>query len=169
MARCAMEVLQLTQVVFIPCRISPHKTDTEPSAAADRLKMLELATAHLPWASISDWETRQVGPSYSWKTAEAMKALHPDARLFWIMGTDQWNALLRWDQPERLASMVEFIVICRGAFPEKLEGFTMHPVRFDHPASSTQIRKDIADGNFKEPWLDENVAEWIDQHRLYQQ
>lgn len=168
MARCAMQALQLTQVIFIPCRISPHKTDTEPTPAPDRLKMLELATADLPWAFVDDWETHQAGPSYSWKTAEAMKSLHPGAQLFWIMGTDQWNALPLWEQPERLAKLVDFIVLCRGEFPSERIGYTMHPVRFEHPANSTQIRKDIANGKCPQPWLNNSVADWIHQQGIYQ-
>ncbi len=168
MARCAKQALQLARVVFIPCRISPHKTGSHPASSADRLKMLELATEGLAWASIDDLETRQDGPSYSWKTAEAVHQRHPDAKLFWIMGNDQWQALPRWEQPARLAQLVEFIVLCRGGFPDPQPGFTMHPVRFEHPANSTTIRQAIARGESPR-WLDTKVAGWIRQHGLYQE
>lgn len=166
MARCAKQALQLDRVVFIPCRISPHKTDSHPASPANRLKMLELATEGLAWATIDDLETRRDGPSYSWKTAEALSQRHPDAKLFWIMGSDQWQALPRWEQPEKLAQLVEFIVLCRGDFPDPRPGFTMYPVHFEHPANSTTIREATARGESPR-WLDTKVSEWIRQHGLY--
>src|SRR5690606_6458302 len=54
-ARLAVARLALDQVRFLPCRVSPHKTGGPPPAAADdRLAMLRLATAGLPWAVIDD-------------------------------------------------------------------------------------------------------------------
>jgi cytidyltransferase-like protein len=93
LAEIAREKLHLDEVRFLPCRISPHKLDFEPSSAADRLEMLRLATENLPWAVVDDFEIRREGPSYSWQTAEAMAEKFPGARLFWIMGGDQWRAL----------------------------------------------------------------------------
>ncbi|RYD35901.1 MAG: nicotinic acid mononucleotide adenylyltransferase, partial [Verrucomicrobiaceae bacterium] len=56
LADLARETLGLDEVRFIPCRISPHKTGTHPAGPADRLEMLELATAGLPWAVVDDIE-----------------------------------------------------------------------------------------------------------------
>ena len=167
LAETAAKALALDEVRFLPCRISPHKTDTAPTPAADRLEMLHLATKDLPWAVVDDFEVRREGPSFSWQTAEAFKQRFPQARLFWIMGTDQWNVLPTWAHPERLAACVEFIVLVRGTRPSPREGYVLHTVEGGHPASATVIREAIARGETRHPWLAPEVAKWIDGRKLY--
>ena len=169
LAETAKEKLHLDEVRFLPCRISPHKLDFEPSSAADRLEMLRLATANLPWAVVDDFEIRREGPSYSWQTAEAIAEKFPDARLFWIMGGDQWRALPDWAKPERLAACVEFVVFARGEKPQPHEGFRLHALDGGHPASATTIRQAIARGEMNHPWLDPAVSAYIREHRIYHQ
>lgn len=167
LATLAKEALGLDEVRFLPCRISPHKEGSQPASGEDRCEMLRLATEDLPWAVVDDFELRQPGPSYSFETAESMAQRFPEARLFWIMGGDQWDALPRWKNPERLAKTVEFAVLARGETPLPREGYRLHVVQGEHPASATEIRASISnDGTH--PWLDSKVAEWIEEKRLYQ-
>jgi nicotinate-nucleotide adenylyltransferase len=167
LAQLAKEKLRLNEVRFLPCRISPHKSGTMPTSPRDRIKMLRLATRDLPWAVVDEFETMREGPSYSWQTAEAMKARFPDARLFWIMGTDQWKALPDWAKPERLAACVEFIVFARGEPPLPQKGCVLHAVEGAHPASATAIRGAIRAGEKAHPWLHPEVSRWIAEHGLY--
>ncbi|MFZ9936622.1 MAG: nicotinate (nicotinamide) nucleotide adenylyltransferase [Luteolibacter sp.] len=167
LARTAVEALGLDQVRFLPCRISPHKLGSHPTPAADRLEMLQLATTELPWAVVDDFETRIEGPSFSYRTAEEMAARFPQARLFWIMGGDQWAALDQWAEPRRLAKCVEFIVFTRGEPLAAREGCRSHPLAVFHPASATIIREALAEGAGGHEWLDPAVARWIREHGLY--
>lgn len=169
LAELARFSLALDEVRFLPCHLSPHKTHSHPARASDRLEMLHLATADLPWAVVDDCELRRVGPSYSYQTAEAMATRFPHARMFWIMGGDQWAALPHWEQPERLAALVEFIVLARGDVPTPREGYVLHPIDDAHPASSTAIREAIARGATSHPWLAPPVADWLAKHHPYQQ
>lgn len=166
-ARTALGMLDLDQVRFLPCRISPHKPDSAPTPADDRIEMLRLATASLPWAVVDDYETRIEGPSFSYRTAEAMAARYPQARRFWIMGGDQWNVLDQWAEPERIAACVEFIVFTRGETLMERKGFRLHPIAVEHPASATAIRAALARGETRHEWLDPRVAEWIAGRGLY--
>jgi nicotinate-nucleotide adenylyltransferase len=168
LARLAVEMLDLNEVRFIPCRISPHKTDRIPSSPEDRLKMLEIATVDLPWAVVDDLELRRDGVSFSWQTAEIMAERFPGCRLFWIMGADQWEALPRWAKPERLSQLVEFIVFARsGKTPAPRDGVRAHFLTGSHPASASAIRASIHDGGDPSSWLHPEVASWIDGHGLY--
>ncbi len=167
MAQTALDSLELEQVRFIPCQISPHKQDSEPTSAEHRIKMLKLATMDHEWAMVDDFETHTEGPSYSWKTAETMKAHFPDSQLFWIMGSDQWEALDQWAQPDRLAACVEFIVFHRGVEPQPREGYVLHSLPAIHPANATDIRNELAGGSKEHPWLDAKVATYIDQQNIY--
>jgi nicotinate-nucleotide adenylyltransferase len=168
LATLAHAALLLDEVRFLPCRISPHKPGQTPTPAADRLEMLELATAGLPWAVVDDFELRRDGPSFSYATAEAMRAKFPAARLFWIMGGDQWQALPQWRHPQRLAACVEFIVFARGVQPLPRTGYVMHALDGSHPASATAIRDAFANGQATHPWLDPAVAAWLVRRGLYQ-
>ena len=168
LATVAKEALALDEVRFLPCRISPHKTGHAPASGADRLEMLRLATREIAWAVVDDFELTQADPSYSFLTAEAMSLKFPDTRLFWIMGGDQWEALPRWKNPDRLAELVEFIVLARGEIPAPREGYRLHVAAGQHPASATAIRDAISKGDTAPPWLDPAVGRWIREKSLYQ-
>lgn len=169
LADLARQQLGLDEVRFLPCRISPHKLRSKPASAEDRLEMLRLATADLPWAVVDDFETRREGPSFSYQTAEAMTQAFPGCRLFWIMGTDQWAALDSWTQPQRLAACVEFGVFTRGERPVGRSGCRMHALEGGHPASATAIREAIAAGAEEHEWLAPCVNAFITERGIYHQ
>ncbi|MES2920228.1 MAG: nicotinate (nicotinamide) nucleotide adenylyltransferase [Verrucomicrobiota bacterium] len=168
LAGLAREALALDEVRFLPCPISPHKPGTAPASGEDRCEMLRLATAGLPWAVVDDYELRQPGPAYSYLTAGALAEKFPGTRLFWIMGGDQWDALPRWKNPETLAKHVEFAVLARGEPPQPRDGYRLHVVSGDHPASATAIRLAISNGILTHKWLAPAVAKWIAEKDLYQ-
>ena len=163
----AVASMRLDRVIFLPCRISPHKLDgPPPTAGEDRLAMLGLATAGLDWAEVDDFDLTQEPPSYSYLTVEEMARRHPQAKLFWLLGRDQWDALPRWKHPEMLAAAVEFIVFSREGDPLPREGWIMHPVAGVHPASATAIRTALGHGG-SPPWLPPAVAAFIRDRGLY--
>lgn len=166
-AAAAVKALQLDTVLFLPCRQSPHKIGELHAADHHRLAMCQLATEDLPWATVDDFDLTAPEPSYSWRTAEAMTKTFPNTRLFWLMGTDQWQALPNWNRPHRLAELVEFIVFSRGEDPEPRDGYRMHSILGTHPASATQIRAGIAHGKH-ENWLHPDVYSYIREHSLYE-
>ena len=169
MAGLAQKALGLDEVRFVPCRISPHKTgQVAPAPGDDRLEMLRRATADLAWAVVDDCELHSDETSFSYATAESMRVRFPGARLFWIVGGDQWDALPQWRHPQRLAACVEFIVFGRGGVPQPRAGFVMHVLAGSHPAAARAIREAIAQGDTSHPWLAPPVAEWIARRRLYQ-
>lgn len=165
-AEAAVDAFALDLVIFIPCRQSPHKERATIADEQDRISMLHLATAGLPWAEISEIETFLPPPSYSWVTAETMREIFPVARLFWIMGEDQWKVIESWNHPELLASQVEFIVHSRGGKPARKPGFRAHFITGDHPASSSQIRREAPSRLISE-WLHPKVEHHIRSRGLY--
>jgi len=165
-AQEAVTKLGLDQVVFLPCRQSPHKTGQKHASARDRLAMCRLATAEFPWAIVDELDLVSPPPSYSWRTAETTQKRHPNARLYWLMGTDQWESLPQWSQPEKLAQLVEFIVFTRGTSPEPRPGFRMHSISGDHPASATAIRKH-PNSSPSIHWLHPEVKTYLQNHTLY--
>lgn len=163
-AREAVAAAGLDRVYFIPARQSPHKTEAARATAEDRCEMIRLAIRELPWAHLDTLELERPAPSYSWQTAEAFQAAFPDAELFWIMGTDQWDALERWARPERLAELLTFVVFTRGGEIAPKAGFRHLALEVHHPASSTAIR---ASREKAREFLDPAVYEYASARGLY--
>lgn len=169
-ARLARTHLALEAVYFIPCLLSPHKQGGPlPTSGLIRLQMLELALRRYSWARVDDRELGREGVSFSWQTAEEFSIADPSAKLYWIMGADQWQALPRWARPERLAEIVEFLVFTRG--DQVLEGRPGYRSRFleiRHPASSSEIRNAMAERRrVPDDWLDPGVESLIRANGLY--
>ncbi len=102
------------------------------------------------------------GPSFSYETIEKLAERNPGNHWFWIMGGDQWSALPTWKHPERIAELAEFIVLARNG--EKVlprEGYRLHIIEGEHPASSTAIRRDLALGETEIPFLHPGIAATI--------
>lgn len=170
-AERAVDSLGLDQVVFLPCRQSPHKSQVTGASEQQRLEMLKLATASARWAEVSDWEYHQPSPSFSWRTAEAFRELKGDCRLFWLMGWDQWEVLPSWNRFEYLAELVEFIVHARDGNSGRMvsySGARVDYVRGEHPASSSEVRCLMSAGqSLPSGWLSPEVADFVKEHRLY--
>ncbi|MGC6427182.1 MAG: nicotinate (nicotinamide) nucleotide adenylyltransferase [Akkermansiaceae bacterium] len=163
----ARDEMKLDEVVFLPCRRSPHK-DTGPIASdRNRLVMLKAATSDLPWATVSDFEFHRPAPSYTWETVEAFQnSLPVPTSLFLLIGLDQWEALPRWSHPHKIAAIVEFLVFGRDGNPQVRENYRAHFFKCDHPASSTIIRADLAAGR-PAKWLPAAVENLILEKGFY--
>lgn len=156
----------MDKVIFLPCKQSPHKLTKQNAPDHHRLEMCRLATADLPWAEIDDYDLTAPAPSYSWRTAEVFQERYPDAQLFWLMGTDQWEVIPKWTRPHHLASIVKFIVISRGEDPEQIEGFECMPLSGAHTASATAIRNDPF-SHKSIAQLHSKVQDYIRKNNLY--
>jgi len=167
-AQRAVVELELDNMIFLPCRVSPHKQDQHATNVENRATMCKIAIEQLAWASMHDFDLTAPTPNYSWRTAEHFKFLYPNSQLFWLMGTDQWNSLHQWNQPDRLAENVSFIIFTRGL--EKLTDreYTHFVIRGNHPASSTAIRNRHNNGAPQhQAWLHPAVADYIKKHNIY--
>jgi nicotinate-nucleotide adenylyltransferase len=172
MASSAMEQLQLDRVIFIPCAMSPHKSETShPAPGRMRMEMIRIACGAHPGMDADACELEREGLSYSWQTAEDFRCRYPDAELFWMMGDDQWHALPNWSRPEHLASLVEFLVFARiHSNPIPREGYKARFLPAIHVASATEIREAIRSGKTTDdahPWITPQVMQYIREHKLY--
>lgn len=163
--KCHRE-LAMDKVIFLPCKQSPHKLTKQNAPDHHRLEMCKLATASLPWAKVDDYDLTAPAPSYSWRTAEIMKERYPDATLYWLMGTDQWEVILKWDRPLHLASLVNFIVISRGNKPKQIKEFPFTHIDGIHTASATAIRNQPKTP-LAQAWLNPSVLEYTLAHNVY--
>jgi len=116
--RAAEEVRErfdLTKVVFVPSKSPPLKIH-ELQDPEHRYNMTELAIAGNRFFEVSDIEYKRPGKSYTVHTVEELRGIYPDATLHFILGIDAFIEIPQWWQPERLFSLIDFIVISRPFF-----------------------------------------------------
>jgi len=167
MASVAREAAGLEEVLFMPAAVSPFKK-SNTATGGQRFEMLRiaLADAGMEWARVSEFELNRPAPSYSWETALHFHALEPETEWCWILGTDQWEQIERWAEPERLRHGLHFLVVTReGQSVRDRVGWRHTAVPFAHPASATKIRADFVGHR---DWLTPGVLEYCVKERIYE-
>ncbi len=182
-AEGAREALQLSRVLFIPARISPHKLDAPPSGCgdADRLEMLRLAVEDNPHFAPSDIELRRGGVSYTVETVEHLiDEFGVSAELFLLVGTDAVAEMHLWKDIERLLDLCAVVPISRPgaaadytALAERVGREKADAVRsrtLDIPlvaVSSTEIRERLCEGRSVRYQVSASVENYIRDNDLY--
>ena len=165
----------LGRVLFVPARLSPHKTEP-PTDDRHRVAMLALALMGRPDWSIRLDELDRQPPSYTVDTLEALAAGFPEDELWLLMGTDTLAALGRWRKPEEIVRLARVAAFHREPFVG--EGLRVPPVAglgsrlevFDAGSvriSGTGLRKDLSNGKSAAGQVPGPVAEYITKHGLY--
>ena len=148
-----------------------------------RLRMLHLAAGADPHLTVSDWEARREGPSY---TVDTLTALADGEPLVWLIGGDAFAAVDSWHRVDDLPALCHFLVLARPG--------TRHDVRtpagfrrLDDPAalarvpsgcvcfasaamldvSATRVRRAIANGDAAGGLITPEVWAYIKCHGLY--
>lgn len=164
LARAAAEELLLDRVVFIPARISPHKTDIPGANAQDRLAMIRLAIESEPGFEANDMEIHRPSPSYTVDTLRAWKRLAPDAELYLLIGADNVAEFETWRQPDEIRCLAQIIVLDRAGCVTLPE---WPVVRRLVDISSTDIRSRVAHGRSIRYLTPNAVCDYINAQSLY--
>lgn len=177
LAECVMNDLGLDKIIFVPSKISPHKSSDEYVSEKDRLKMIELAIAEKDKFELSDYELSQERVSYSVYTVRHFRELYPDDELFLLIGTDMLLCFEKWYCFEEIMQNVILAVAARNdgdlkdieKKAEELSGYGKIIVSKSpaYPVSSTEIRKKIRKNQNWSCYLDENVVQYIRLGTLY--
>lgn len=168
MGRAAGESARLDKIVYLPCAHSPLKSAQPHASTDERMRWLKKSLAREKWAEISSFEIKRAGVSYSVETAAYWRQKHPQASLFWIMGSDQWQTLPQWKDFRQLAQWVHFLVFPRPKEPKSRRGvgMTLLPFRFDF--SSTEIRQRVQKGHSVRGLVSEKIEASVQESRFYQ-
>ncbi|MBM4136202.1 MAG: nicotinate-nucleotide adenylyltransferase [Nitrospira sp.] len=116
--RAAEEVrerLEFNKIVFIPSGNPPLK-NIELADAEHRYKMAELAIDRNPFFEISDIEYKSQGKSYTVNTIEELKEIYHGKTLYFILGIDAFLDMPNWWHPEKLITLIDFVVIPKPHF-----------------------------------------------------
>ena len=113
MAQDAVERLKLSELIFIPAAIPPHKQDVQRIDAEHRFNMLQLAVKSSPHFSVSNIEIQRGGVSYTVDTLKTLRNLYPDITLLLIVGSDTLVELHTWHKIHEILSLCEVATFLR--------------------------------------------------------
>ncbi|CAN3980617.1 nicotinate-nucleotide adenylyltransferase [Kitasatospora purpeofusca] len=161
----------LDEVIFVPTGQPWQKSDREVTPAEDRYLMTVIATAENPQFSVSRIDIDREGPTYTVDTLRDLRALHPDADLFFITGADALAQILSWRDSEELFSLAHFIGCTRPGHVLTDAGLPVGGVSLvEVPAlaiSSTDCRDRVAKGEPVWYLVPDGVVRYIDKRALY--
>ncbi len=181
-AQDAVEKLDLSEVVFIPASIPPHKRHLRQVSVEHRSNMMKLAVESDLRFSVSDLELSRGGISYTFDTIREFRNAYPGAELFMIVGSDTLVDLHNWHRIEVLLELCEVASFIRpgeddlDAIAEKIKlggeqkdrllrnVFGAHLIG----VSSTEIRRRVAEGLSVRYLTPPEVEMYIFEHGLYQ-
>lgn len=181
-AERARDTLALEGVVFVPAAQNPLK-ETAPSAAADRVAMIELAISGNERFRVSRVELEREGPSYM---VDTLEAFHGDGRYagpgrpdpVLIVSVEALKGLPAWRRVGRILGLARVAVVPRQGyeppsphwlattFPGQAARFLM----LDGPDlghSASEIRARAAAGRSVRYLVPDAVEEWIVRRSLY--
>ena len=163
-ARFFGQTLRLDRLLIVPAGAPPLKSPCGVSGE-DRLALCRLT---FPF-EISDAEVRRGGVSYTIDTLREVRAGHPCAQLYLLIGTDQLAAFPLWRDWRGILELCTVCALQRDAAPLRtdlpirvLEGFV--PVEI----SSTRLRRRLLLGEDCAAWLAPGALAYIHEKRLYQ-
>jgi len=174
----ARQRFHLSQVLFIPAYLPPHK-EVDGATAQQRLEMTRLAVADNPYFAVSDMEIRRGGRSYTADTIRLLKEQYgPERVLYFIAGTDTIQDLPNWHHPSYVLESCQFIGASRPDGTEAIDNIIRyfgvlgtHIHKLEVPAmdlSSTDLRYRIRHGLSVRYLIPQAVCEYIEKNGVYQ-
>lgn len=178
LARRALEAVPLDRVLFAPAADSPFKIGRMHASAEDRLAMLGLALAGEPRFGICRADLDRGGVSYTVDLVSDVRAAHPDAELFFLVGADSLAGLHGWHRANELVCLCRFVGFGRPGFCLDPDALGFDPATnarlaadfvadFSEPASSTEVRERLAAGGDAADLLPPAVARYVRDRGLY--
>lgn len=178
LAEEARVAVPLDRVLFVPAGQPPHKLGEPHTAAAHRLRMLELAIEDNPAFGISRVDLDRPGPHYSVDMVRLVQEeLGPAVELFFLMGSDSLAHILTWHEPQQLVKQCRLVVAGRPGYAvdlsqlarelpaveERLHFISMPLIEI----SGADLRRRVRAGYSIRYQVPEPVRQYIEAHRLY--
>jgi nicotinate-nucleotide adenylyltransferase len=114
----------LDKIIFVPSGNPPLKS-AGLIDAVHRFEMVKHAVSSNKNFVLSDIELQSKGKSYTVNTVGSLIREYAEHELCLILGIDAFLDIPNWKQPERLISLIDFVVILRPGF--SLKGFNKTP------------------------------------------
>jgi len=171
LAESARVKFSLDKIIFIPAGIPPHKNYIPLAPKKHRLNLVKLAIQNNKYFSVSDYELKKKGKSYTYQTIEYFKKTHPEDEIFFLMGIDLLAQVNSWKKGDKILDLCKFLVGKRISSNQNIPSQILKKVYvFDIPLidiSSTLIRDNIKKGQSIKYLTPEKVEKYILKNKLY--
>ena len=177
------------QIVFVPNKEPPHRS-LPLASARERIDMLNLALQGRPNFCVDDIEVKKSGVSYSIQTLKSYRKMYgQNFSLNFVVGLDAWQSFGDWHQSDQIARHSNLIVYSRPGqytfdrsssrtfgfqFKEKIidlsdvnRGCLFYLSLEKLRISSSDVRLAARRREDLSSMVNSDVAEYIEQHRLY--
>jgi nicotinate-nucleotide adenylyltransferase len=161
--------LKLDEVLFVPTGEPYQKSNF--SIGEHRYLMTVVATASNPNFKVSRIDIDRGGATYTVDTLRDLRALYPDAELFFITGADAITQILNWKDIDQIWQLAHFVAVTRPghllSVPTSPDGAISV---LEIPAlaiSSTDVRKRVEVGMPIWYLVPDGVVQYIAKHELY--
>jgi len=190
------EAEELDEMWLVPAALPPHKEGERLAAAADRLRMVELAVAGVPGFRVSRLELDRPGASYSVDTLRTLRAeVGAATRLVFVLGRDAFRDFHLWKEHAAIFALADVVVVTRPPAPARLtadeiplaarEAFwydsgsgvfhhqSGHVLKLQHitalDISAARVRASVAAGRSIRFLVPPPVEAYIAEHQLYRE
>ena len=180
LAEEALSKLKLDQIWFIPTGKPWLKESLEITDGFNRLEMVKIATKSNPRFVASSIEIDRSGPTYTIDTLRYLKdKLGTETSIYFILGLDTLANFHRWNRPEEILDLCEFVVSNRPGFGntkildeqlERFESIGSITTLLNIPMldiSGTHLREMIRQGLSIKYRVPDGVEEYIYSNGLY--
>jgi len=151
------------EVWMIRTPLNPLKSAEGMMSNADRLQMMELATAGHVGLRVSTIEDNLPVPNYTINTLRTLQQQYPEHSFYLIIGADNWRIFPKWREWESILRDFHLLVYPRPGYP--IEHQELEHVQFvDAPLydiSSTEIRQRLEQGISLDGLVDSAVADFL--------
>lgn len=170
-AQEARHELGLDRVLLVVANDPWQKSAQRPvTAAEDRLAVVEAAVEGVPGVHASRIEIDRGGASYTVDTLRWLRAAHPGAEQFLIVGADVVPTLSTWHQASALPELATLVVARRAGTPEPPDPAGWSVVHLPVPGleiSSRDLRDRLAGGRPVRFLVPDAAIRCISARRLY--
>lgn len=113
LAETARVQLALERVLFVPAGQQPLKQDRSVSPVHHRVAMVEAAITGNANFGVSRVDVDRPGPHYTADMLTLLHKTHPEAELFFLVGSDSLAQLPKWRNPVDIVEQAWLVVMPR--------------------------------------------------------
>lgn len=173
----AKKQLDLKKIIFMPAGSPPHKTHKRITEASLRLNMIKSAIEGKEGFEVSDYEIKEKGMSYTYKTLEAF--YNEDIELYFITGADCLMNIEKWREVDKILHLCNFVVFTRPGYDNEKLIIQKNKIENKYNAkiiflniegkdiSSTEVKELIRKGEKLQKYLPPKVIDIINKEKLY--
>jgi len=173
-----VSLAKLDELLLIPTKIPPHKSNDGVAQEHHRMNMCSLAAKYIDRVTVSDIELKREGRSYTVETLRELRGIYPEGEFYLVVGADMFVCFDEWRE---WRTILHECVICTAARngdsvkvieeTAKKFGITDEKLvvttRKIMTVSSTEIREKIKCGESVKGLVPDEVIQYIEENNLY--